>query len=104
MRKMSKLRKEKMEKIKNVLLQFSSNGNRMTGEMERQSLQSEKSEQLQLFSTLVIFRFVRLNSCTLRQSLAGLQNREQWFSSFYFSTIWMTLMKYKITNCITLAV
>jgi len=43
------------------------NGNRMTGEIERQRLQSEKSEQLQLFSTLVIFRFVRLNSCTTRQ-------------------------------------
>ena len=58
-----------MEEIKNVLLQLSSNGNRMTGEIERQSLKSEKSEQL--FSTLVIFRFVRLNSCTLRQ--LGLQ-------------------------------
>jgi len=58
-----------MEKIKNVLLQLSPNGNRMTGEIERQRLQSEKSEQLQLglFSTLVIFRFVRLNSCTPRQ-------------------------------------
>ena len=61
-----------MEKIKNVLLQLSSNGNRMTGEIERQSLKSEKSEQL--FSTLVIFRFVRLNSCTLRQ--LGLQVRK----------------------------
>jgi len=59
---MFKLRNEKMEKIKNVLLQLSSNSNRMTGEIERQRLQSEKSEQLQLFSTLVIFRFVRLNS------------------------------------------
>jgi len=48
---MFKLRKKKMEKIKNVLLQLSSNGNRMTGEIERQRLQSEKSEQLQLFST-----------------------------------------------------
>jgi len=65
--KMFKLRKEKMEKIKNVLLQLSSNDNRMTGEIERQRLQSEKSEQLQLFSTLVIFRFVDLNSCTPRQ-------------------------------------
>jgi len=45
---MFKLRKEKIEKIKNVLLQLSSNGNRMTGEIERQSLQSKKSEQLQL--------------------------------------------------------
>ena len=35
-----------MEKIKNVLLQLSSSGNRMTGEIERQRLQSEKSEQL----------------------------------------------------------
>ena len=43
---MFKLRKEKIEKIKNVLLQLSSNGNRMTGEIERQRLQSEKSEQL----------------------------------------------------------
>ena len=48
--KMFKLRKEKMEKNKNVLLQLSSNGSRMTGEIERQRLQSEKSEQLQLFS------------------------------------------------------
>ena len=58
-----------MEKITNVMLQLSSNGSRMTGEIERQRLQSEKSEQLQLglFSTLVIFRFVRLNSCTPRQ-------------------------------------
>jgi len=39
---MFKLRKEKMEKIKNVLLQLSSNSNRMTGEIERQRLQSEK--------------------------------------------------------------
>jgi len=39
----------------------------MTGEIERQTLQSKKSEQLQLFSTLVIFRFVRLHSCTSRQ-------------------------------------
>jgi len=39
----------------------------MTHEIERQRLQSEKSEQLQLFSTLVIFRFVRLNSVTPRQ-------------------------------------
>ena len=64
---MFKLRKEKMEKIKNVLLQLSSNGNRMTGEIEWQRLQGEKNEQLQLFSTLVIFQFVRLNSCTPRQ-------------------------------------
>jgi len=56
-----------MEKIKNVLLQLSSNGNRMTGEIERQRLQSEKSEHLQLFSALVIFWFVCLNSCTPRQ-------------------------------------
>jgi len=65
---MFKLKKEKMEKIKNVLLQLSSNDNRMTSKIERQRLQTEKSEQLQLFSTLVIFRFVRLNSCTPRQS------------------------------------
>ena len=44
--KMFKLRKEKMEKIKDILSQLSSNGNRMTGEIERQRLQSEKSEQL----------------------------------------------------------
>jgi len=30
-------------------------------------LQIEKSDHLQLFSTLVIFRFVRLNSCTPHQ-------------------------------------
>jgi len=54
-----------MEKIKNVQLQLSSNGNRMTGEIERQRLQSEKSEQINC--TLVIFRFVRLNSCMPRQ-------------------------------------
>jgi len=64
---MFKLRKEKTEKIKNALLQLSSNGNQMTGEIERQRLQSEKNEKLQLFSTLVIFQFVRLNSCTPRQ-------------------------------------
>ena len=52
-----------MEKIKNVLLQLSSNGSRMTGEIERQRLQSKKASNC----TLVIFRFVRLNSCTLRQ-------------------------------------
>ena len=34
---------DKMEKIKSVLLQLSSNGNRMTGEIERQRLQSEKA-------------------------------------------------------------
>jgi len=32
---MFKLTKEKMEKIKNVLLQLSSNGYQMTGEIER---------------------------------------------------------------------
>jgi len=51
---MFKLRKEKTEKIKNVLLQLSPNGNRMTGEIERERLKSKKS----------VFRFVRLNSCT----------------------------------------
>jgi len=40
---MFKLRKEKMEKIINILLLLSSNGNRMTGEIERQRLQSEKA-------------------------------------------------------------
>jgi len=43
---MFKLRKEKMEKIKNVLLQLSSNSNRMTGEIERQRLQSEKKRAI----------------------------------------------------------
>ena len=43
---MFKLRKEKIEKIKNVLLQLSSNGNRMTGEIERQSLQSKKKRAI----------------------------------------------------------
>ena len=52
-----------MEKIKNVLLQLSSNSNRMTDEIERQRLKSEKASNC----TLVIFRFVRLNSCTPRQ-------------------------------------
>jgi len=51
---MFKLRKEKMEKITNVLLQLSSNTNRMTGEIERQRLQSEKSEQLHVtYDTIV---------------------------------------------------
>ena len=50
-----------MKKIKNVLLQLSSNGNRMTGEIERQRLQKASN------CTLVIFQFVRLNSCTPRQ-------------------------------------
>jgi len=35
---MFKLRKEKMEKIKNVLLSLSSNDDRMTGEIERQKV------------------------------------------------------------------
>jgi len=39
---MFKLRKEKTEKIKNVLLQLSPNDNRMTGEIERERLKSEK--------------------------------------------------------------
>jgi len=56
--KVFKLRKEKMEKVNNVLLQLSSNGYRLTSGIERhkawQRLQSE-SEQLQLFSMLVIF-------------------------------------------------
>ena len=59
---MFKLRKEKMEKIKNVLLQLSSNGNRMTGKIERERLKSEKASNC----TLVVFRFVRLNSCMPR--------------------------------------
>jgi len=45
---MLKLRKEKMEKIKNVLLQLSSNGNRMTGEIERERLKSETRGQSNL--------------------------------------------------------
>ena len=52
-----------MEKIKNVLLQLSSNGNRMTDEIERQRLQSEKSEQLHVSHLSVL----RLNSCMPRQ-------------------------------------
>ena len=48
-----------MEKIKNVLLQLFSNGNRMTGEIERERLKSEKKLSN---CTLVIFRFVRLNN------------------------------------------
>jgi len=40
---MFKLRKEKMEKINNILLQLSSNGYRMTGDIERQRLQSAKA-------------------------------------------------------------
>ena len=59
-----------MEKIKNVLLQLSSNGNQMTCEIERQRLQSEKASNC----TLVIFQFVRLNSCMPRQF--GLQVRK----------------------------
>jgi len=59
-----------MEKIKNVLLQLSSNGNQMTCEIERQRLQSEKASNC----TLVIFQFVRLNSCMPRQ--LGLQVRK----------------------------
>jgi len=55
-----------MEKIKNVLLQLFSNGNRMTGEIEQQRLQSEKKRAI-----AIIFRFVNLNSCTPRQ--LGLQ-------------------------------
>jgi len=43
---MFKLRKEKMEKIKNVMLQLSSNGNRMTGEIERERLKSEKKRAI----------------------------------------------------------
>jgi len=43
---MFRLRKEKMKKIKNVLLQLYSNGNRMTGEIERQRLQSEKKQAI----------------------------------------------------------
>ena len=53
-----------MEKIKNVLLQSSCNGNRTTGEIERQRLQSEKSEQLHVSHLSVR---TRLNSCTPRQ-------------------------------------
>ena len=81
---MFKLRKEKMEKIKNVLLQLSSNGNRMTGEIERQRLQSEKSEQLHV-SHLSVRPSEWLHAAPVR--LTGLQNREQWFSSFYFRTL-----------------
>ena len=74
-----------MGKIKNVLLQLSSNGNRMTGEIERQRLQSEKSEQLQI-STLVIFRLIRRNSCTPRQLGLPVRKTES-FSSSYFMTL-----------------
>jgi len=35
-----------MENIKNVLLQLYSNGNRMTDEIERQRLQSEKKRAI----------------------------------------------------------
>ena len=39
---MFKFRKEKIENIKIVLLQLSSNGNRMTGEIERQGYKLKK--------------------------------------------------------------
>jgi len=44
------LKKEKVEKMKNVLLHLSSNGNRMTGEIERQRLQSEKANNCNYFA------------------------------------------------------
>jgi len=44
--KIFKLRKEKLEKIDNVPLQLSSNGNRMTGEIEQQMLRSEKKRNI----------------------------------------------------------
>ena len=87
------LKKEKVEKMKNVLLHLSSNGNRMTGEIERQRLQSEKSEQLQLFSTLVIFRLIRRNSCTPRQlGLPVHETESSGLAVFYSRTFLMTLM------------
>jgi len=67
---MFKLRKEKMEKIKNVLLQTCSYLLMAIEWLVKSSdkgCKVKKSEQLQLFSTLVIFRFVSLNSCTPRQ-------------------------------------
>jgi len=51
---MFKLRKEKMEKIKNVLLQLSSNGNRMTGEIERQRL-------CPVHQTIAVVKFRRID-------------------------------------------
>jgi len=65
--KMFKLRKEKMEKITNVLLQLSSNSNRMTGEIERQRLQSEKKR--------AVARYIRYDSgyLTCSKKLTGSQ-------------------------------
>jgi len=96
-----------MEEIKTALLQLSSNGNQMTGEIERQRLQSVKSEQLQLFSTLVIFRFVRLNSCTPRQLRLPVRKTESSglavFTSGHFE--WLQCnVKSQTVCCIGLAV
>jgi len=44
------------------MLQLSSNGNRMTSEIERQSCKLKQASNC----TLVIFRFVRLKSCMPR--------------------------------------
>ena len=65
-------------------MQLSSDGNRMTGEIERHRLQSEKNEQLHV-SHLSVPSSKQLHAAPVR--LTGPQNREQWFSSFYFRTL-----------------
>jgi len=105
---MFKLRKDKMEKIKNVLLQ-SSNGNRMKSrdkgcKVKKQAIIARYGPFIatQLNSTssgVELCRYKRSFShlsvrpsiliVARRARLTGPQNRDQslWFSSFYFRTL-----------------
>jgi len=66
---MFKLRKENMEKIKNVLLQLSSNGNWMTGEIERQRLQSELETNMHHLLKTMQYRQIVGENCMILRSL-----------------------------------
>jgi len=85
-----KMRNEKMEKIKNVLLQLSSNGNRMIVKSSDKGCKVKKASDCTY--RVVIFRFVHLNSGTYAARHGVRLTREQWFSSFYFTTLLMTSM------------
>jgi len=62
---------EKIKKIKYIYIYVAVNGNRlnpMTGEIERQSCKVKQASNCNYLARLiVIFQFVRLNSCTPRQ-------------------------------------
>jgi len=94
---MLKLRKEKMEKIKNVLLQLLLMPIEWLVESSDKGCKVRKPINCNYsarYSHLSVRPVVRLNSCTPRQLSLPVRKIESsaGFSSFYFSTLLMTLM------------